>query len=93
MNSFDKSITILGSVFFIMFFGFLITLTLSDAYQNSPTNFTTSHYLELTADNETRDSLYYISEVSNIQCENNILNLTLSHQREMYELRMFYNHT
>lgn len=83
MNSFDKSITIVLSVFIVMFFSFLISLSLTNAYVNSPTNFTTSHYMELNTDNNTRDSLEHMSDINNIDCEIRLLNQTLQHQKEI----------
>ena len=92
MNSFDKSVTILGSVFIIMFFSCLISISLNDAYVNSPTNFTTSHYMELNTDNNTRESLRHMSQINedDLECELRLLNLTLQHQKEISVRDMYY---
>ncbi len=83
MNSFDMSITILGSVFIVMMFSAIMVANVTDAYKNSPTNFTTSHYLELNVDNNTRDSLEYLSDIKEHQTrENNI---------ECYNRLLYYN--
>lgn len=57
---------------------------ITDAYVNSPTNFTTSHYMELNVDNETRDSLEYLADIkehqvreNNIECLDTISNLSI----------------
>lgn len=65
MSSFDKSITILGVVFIIMFFSTFIVLRVCDAYENTPTNFT----LKLETDNQ---SVQVFEEVRKIQEAGNL---------------------
>lgn len=60
--------TIFGVIFLIMFYGVLISISLA----NIDSKIVTEHYVFV--DNETKDVFRSINNISNIDCENEVLN-------------------
>jgi hypothetical protein len=55
----NKSFAIVASIFFIMFFGMFWIISISDAWINTPTNYS----ININMDNETRDAIERLSDI------------------------------
>jgi len=70
----------------------IVVLSLTFGWVNTPNKWETEHTINM--DNETKEALIKLSEISQINCDAQVLNNSLKYEREIYKTILgyeFYN--